>query len=390
MLLEIIKMSFNTLKSNVFRTFLTVLGVVIGIASIIGLTALTEGAQDTMMKELANLGGDTLYVGITSESSKTYFNETDIATLKEVEGVTGIMPSTSGYYSISGMFGIEDFVLTTGVNELYFERNDNIIEGRALNYYDVLYKTNVVVLGEDLAENLFANMSPIGESVKIKGVDFIVVGVAETTNGLSFVTGSNCCYVPYTHIESTFLSGGITSLEIYYDTDIREFSAIEASTEQTLYYMLNSNEDAYSTFSMESILEMVALVQDTMSLLMIGIASISLIVGGIGIMNMMLTSVTERTNEIGLKKALGAQKPVILLQFIIEAVIISTIGGILGVALGYSFSAVCAALMDFTPIVTGEAVGIAVAFSAAVGLVFGIMPARKAANLKPIDALRAL
>ncbi|MFI3129140.1 MAG: ABC transporter permease [Bacillota bacterium] len=390
MLLEIIKMSFNTLKSNVFRTFLTVLGVVIGIASIIGLTALTEGAQDTMMKELANLGGDTLYVGITTDSSKSYFNETDIESLQEIEGVTGIMPSTSGYYSVSGTFGIEDFVTTTGVNELYFERNENIIEGRALNYYDVLYKTNTVVLGEDLAESLFANMSPIGESVKIKGVDFIVVGVAETTNGLSFVTGSNCCYVPYTHIESTFLSGGITSLEIYYDTDIRDFDSVEAEVEQTLYYMLNSNEDAYSTFSMESILEMVALVQDTMSLLMIGIASISLIVGGIGIMNMMLTSVTERTNEIGLKKALGAQKPVILLQFIIEAVIISTIGGILGVGLGYAFSGVCAALMDFTPIITGGAVGIAVAFSAAVGLVFGIMPARKAANLKPIDALRAL
>lgn len=390
MLVEIIKMSFNTLKSNVFRTFLTVLGVVIGIASIIGLTALTEGAQDRMMSELANLGGDTLYVSITSDSAKTYFNETDIELLKEIDGITGIMPSASGYYSVSGEFGIEDFIQTTGVNELFFERNNNIIEGRAINYYDVLYKTNVVVIGEDLSQNLFANMSPIGETVKIKGIDFVVVGVAETTNGLSFTTGSNCCYVAYPHIESTFLSGGISSLEMYYDTDVRAFEEIEASTEQSLFYMLNSSEDAYSLFSMESILEMVELVQDTMSLLMIGIAGISLIVGGIGIMNMMLTSVTERTNEIGLKKALGAQKPVILLQFIIEAVIISTIGGILGVGLGFTFSAVCASLMDFTPIVTAEAVGIAVAFSAAVGLVFGIMPARKAANLKPIDALRAL
>lgn len=390
MLLETIKMSFKTLRSNVMRTFLTILGVVIGIGSIIALTSITEGATDLMMSELSSFGSDTIYISITDDSTKDYFNEADIESISSLTAVTGVMPTSTGYYTVSSELGMEEFMTTTGVNELYFERNDIILEGRGLNYYDIEYKTNVVVLGEDLAEKLFFNMSPIGETVKIGGIDFTVVGVAEENVGISLTTGSEVCYVAYSHIQSTFLSGGVLSLEVYYDTDMVSSDEMESILEQELYYMLNSNEDAYWIFSMAAILDLIDTMMATMNYLLIGIAAISLLVGGIGIMNMMLTSVTERTNEIGLKKALGAEKSVILLQFIVEAIIISTIGGIIGVAVGYGLGGVAGFFMDFSPIVTSEAILIAVGFSAAVGLGFGIMPARKAANLKPIDALRAL
>ncbi len=390
MLLETIKMSFKTLRSNIMRTFLTILGVVIGIGSIIALTSITEGATEVMMSEMSSFGADTIYISITENSTKDYFNESDIEVFENLSGVTGVMPTASGYYTISSELGLEEFISTSGVSEMYFERNDIILEGRGLNYYDILYKTNAVVIGEDLSEMLFANMSPIGETIKISGMDFVVVGVAEENVGISLTTGSEICYVAYSHIQSTFLSGGLTSLEIYYDTDSYSSDEMEAAIEQELYYMLNSNEDAYWIFAMAAILDLVDTMMATMNYLLIGIAAISLLVGGIGIMNMMLTSVTERTNEIGLKKALGAEKSIILLQFIVEAIIISTIGGIIGVAVGYGLGGIAGMFMDFSPVVTSQAIMVAVGFSAAVGLGFGIMPAQKAANLKPIDALRAL
>lgn len=386
---ETLKMSFKTLTSNAMRTFLTVLGVVIGIGSIIGLTSITEGTTAVMMEELSVMGGDTVYVAITSDSAKTTFNETDIAKFLEIDGVTGVQPSVTGYYTFISEQSTEQFVSVTGVNNLFFERNDLITDGRAVNYYDSLYKSNVVVLGDELAFDLFGNSSPVGETVKINGITFSVIGVASELSGLTFSSG-NVAYIPYAHMESTFLSGGITTLEIYYDIDAMTSDEAVEEIEQTLYYMLNNNEDAYTTFSMQAILDMMETMTSMMGYLMTGIAAISLLVGGIGIMNMMLTSVTERTNEIGLKKALGAEKSVILLQFIVEAVIISVIGGIIGIICGYTIGIICGALLGFDAIVTFGAVALAVTFSAAVGLVFGIMPAKKAANLSPIDALRAL
>ncbi len=386
---ETLKMSVKTLKSNVMRTFLTVLGIVIGIGSIIGLTSITEGATQMMISEISALGSDKLFVGITSQSTKDYFTESDFETLENVVGVTAVSPSVSGYYSMSSELGLETAIETQGVNEIFFEKNNIITEGRALNYYDVEYKTNAVVIGEDLANDLFANMSPIGEKIKINGIEFNVVGVAESYNSTSMSTGSEIAYIVYPHMESTFLQGGITNIEVYFDTDMGS-SVVEANVEQALYFMLNSNEDAYSIFSMQGILDIVETMTSTMALLMAGIAAISLLVGGIGIMNMMLTSVTERTNEIGLKKALGAEKSVILLQFIVEAVIISLIGGIVGIGFGYALAALCGLFMDFTAIVTANAIAFSVIFSMLIGLVFGIFPAKKAAALRPIEALRAL
>ena len=385
---EILKMSVKTLKSNFMRTLLTILGIVIGVASIIALTAMGEGATETLMTELSSLGSDKFFVSIDQGNAKNYLSDIDLSKIAETEGVIAVSPNITGRYDVTGAYATEKKIKIEGKDHVFFDKNDILLEGRGLNQFDVLNKTNVVVIGEDLSKNLFGNISSLDKKIKIKGIEFTVVGVTKSFNGASMETGSDVAYVPYTFLTSIFAQGGINSIEVYFDTSL-ELSEVKTDLETTLYFIFNSAE-SYNIFSIEGIMAMLEMMTQTMGALVTGIASIALLVGGIGIMNMMLTSVTERTNEIGLKKALGAKNKVIMLQFIVEAVIISLIGGLLGILLGYGLANIGGIVLDFTPIITMSAILQATGFSIAVGLIFGIFPAKKAAKLKPIEALRSL
>ena len=252
----------------------------------------------------------------------------------------------------------------------------------------------VCIIDQDLADNLFLGENPIGQQVIVNGIRYTVVGLEGTDDSLMSamaIMGASTdgtIIIPYTNAMKMAGSSSITSLEIYIaDTDRTD--ELTSDVEAVLYKAFNENEDCYSTFSMDSLLDTMNKMMSTMTYMLAGIASIALLVGGIGIMNMMLVSVSERTKEIGLRKAMGATPGRIQLQFLLEAIVLSLMGGIIGVILGLIISFVGAQLLNTNFTISMSAIALGVGFSATVGIIFGWAPARKASALNPIDALRS-
>ncbi|MEG2002552.1 MAG: ABC transporter permease [Clostridia bacterium] len=388
MFFETIRMAFSNLVHNKMRTFLTVLGVIIGIASIISLMTLAQGATDMVAGNLVNAGANKLSTQVMGDGSKLGLSENDLLKIKEIDNVDYITANVSSRIPITFNGASYDRMTVKGIDGNFFRNasDDVLTEGRLIYEVDCQNMTKVCVLTSSLSQKLFGKMSPIGYSIQIKGISFVVVGVLDSTN--SSVGMEDAVMIPQTTATNTLGFGAVKAFDVYLkDTAIS--GTTKAQIEDKLYTIFNENEDAYSVFDMQVIMDMFQTVMSTMNGLLTGIAAISLLVGGIGIMNMMLVSVSERTNEIGLRKALGAKPSIILLQFILEAVIIALAGGLIGVALGLAISSILGIALNVTPSVTFGIVALAVGFSAMVGLVFGIVPARRAAKLNPIDALRS-
>jgi putative ABC transport system permease protein len=370
------------------RSFLTMLGIVIGVASIIALITIVQGATGSITSQISALGADKLTIQAIGTPLKQGLNEKDLDKLSQVEYVSHVSPTISGNTSVIYNGQVKTAVSVQGKNQVYFQTgNDNMSAGRTINILDVENKNQVAVIGSDIATELFYGENPIGKEITVKGNTYTVIGLLKPTSGFSMGSTNKAILVPYTAAMTTLNIRNITSVEIFM-SDSSKADIIISNIEGVLREAFNYRDNAFSIFNMQDMLDTMGNITGMMSLLLAGIASISLIVGGIGIMNMMLVSVTERTAEIGLRKALGAEPSSIQLQFLIESAFLSFVGGIIGIIVGLGIAIAASRLIGFDLSMALTTVVLAAGFSAAVGIIFGWMPARNASRLNPIDALR--
>ncbi|MDO4284238.1 MAG: ABC transporter permease [Eubacteriales bacterium] len=388
------KMSVQNIKSNKMRTFLTTLGIIIGVTAVIALITIVNGVIDYVMGEFSSLGAGTLNVTVSGSPLKSGLSEQELAEIEDLDNVAGISPSVDSTSTASRNGNYLDTVAVQGRSDYYFAEGDLIAHGRALTKIDIEQETYVCVIDSDLAESLFPGEDPVGSELTVGGGRYTVVGIlGEDDNLMSSMSAANSnadgtVIIPYTNAMKLSGNSRVRSLTVYVaDTD--QTDALQDELDQLLASDFNGDEDCYSIFSMDSLLDTMNEMMSIMTYMLAGIASIALLVGGIGIMNMMLVSVTERTKEIGLRKAMGATPERIQMQFLLEAVILSLIGGLVGVVLGLVISFAAAYLLGTPFVLSISAVALGVGFSAAVGILFGWTPARKASRLNPIDALRS-
>ena len=385
---ESIKMAWSNIVHNRMRSFLTVLGVVIGVASIIALITIVQGATGSITSQISALGADKITVTAMGTPLKQGLNKKDLERLSQIESVSNISPTISSKTSIATALDVKTDVSVQGKNDVYFTLNKDLLSlGRGINILDVKNKTKVAVIGSDIAKELYFGKNPVEQNILINGSTYTVIGVLNPSSGFSMGSSNEAVLIPYTSAMSSLGVKSITNLDVYMADSTQSAKIIE-NIEFVLNEAFNYKDKAFSVFNMQDMLDTIGNITGMMSLLLAGIASISLIVGGVGIMNMMLVSVTERTTEIGLRKALGAEPASIQLQFIIEAIFLSMFGGIIGLIIGVLIAFISAILIGFTFSLTINTILLAVGFSAAVGIIFGYFPAKKASKLNPIDALR--
>ncbi|AET66321.1 ABC-type transport system, involved in lipoprotein release, permease component [Desulfosporosinus orientis DSM 765] len=388
MLRESMKMAWNNIVHNKMRSFLTVLGVLIGVASIIALITIVQGATGSITSQISSLGADKITIQVMGTRLKQGLSENDLKLLSEVENVSGVSPTVSGKIPLVFNRNLKQGVSVQGKNEIYLQKEKDILaKGRVINSMDVSNKNPVAILGSDLAKELFFGIDPMGQQLLLNGHTVTLIGVLKETSASIMGSTNHLIILPYTSAMKIMGVRSISNVDVYM-RDANQSEKITNDLTSILNSAFNYRENAFTVLNMQNMIDVISNITGMLTLLLAGIASISLIVGGIGIMNMMLVSVTERTTEIGLRKALGAEPSQIQLQFLIESIFISLFGGILGLLIGMSIAFAASILMKFTFVMTAWTIILAVGFSAAVGIIFGLAPARKASRLNPIDALR--
>ncbi len=379
-----LKMAVSSLASNKGRSFLTMLGIIIGVFSVTILITIVDGATGQMTGSLESMGSNMVMVSVNTPRP-TYIKTDDLDTLVVDEDILQIGATTGGSANITA--GTESTTANvTGVTGNYADMQGLVLDnGRFLTDMDVEVRSNNVVIDYDTAEELFGTSRAVGSTLMINGDEFTVVGVLEGSDTAGIMS-STTVHIPVSTAQRMFEN---TEFDMIY-VQASSADSVESvvSTMEALMLERLGDEDYFTITNNEAILDMMDEMIGIMVAVLAGIASISLLVGGIGIMNIMLVSVTERTREIGVRKAIGAKKFDILSQFVTEAVLLCVTGGILGLLLGYGGSMAAGALMDMEFAVSMSTISLALGFSLFVGLVFGIYPANKAAKLRPIEALR--
>ena len=393
MMVESVRMSVSNIRQNRMRSFLTILGIMIGVTAVIALVTTISGVSTSISDSFSSMGASTMTLSATGtdlQGGLTAENMEEIAGLDHVEGVS---PSVSLSVTAARGDAYESGVRVAGRNDDYFvQEPDTLTRGRAVNSIDLDQSLRVCLISEELVETFFYGDDPIGQELYLDGMRFTVVGVlaADADSSVSSMfSGSDAVIVPYTTALKMNGETLVSSLTLYID-EANAAEIVESELETCLDAIFDYEDDTYSITTMESIADTMESMLSMMSALLGGIASIALLVGGIGIMNMMLTSVTERTVEIGLKKAIGARPGQIQAQFLIESFLLSMVGGLAGVVLGIALSAILCQVLGTGFSLSYGAIALGVGFSAAVGVLFGWSPARKASRLNPIDALRRM
>ncbi|KAB2865595.1 MAG: FtsX-like permease family protein [Exiguobacterium chiriqhucha] len=381
MIRENIRMAWLTVISHKMRSFLTILGIVIGTASIIALMTIISGVTDSINEEVATFGADRMTVQI-EDASKSGVSVAELDRLEAIDGVRSVSPTTTQQTDVyvTSQTSTQSVI---GKSNSYFD-DSTVATGRGLTPVDVSQQTHVALLGDTLAKKAFPTTSPLGETIVIGGIRYTVVGTLAPSSEFSMST-DEAVIIPVTTALQQFHQNTIASFDIY--TDAGQSETVNEAVTQQLTTAFNGR-DTFTVTSFEDALASIDQINALLSMLLVGIASISLLVGGIGIMNMMLVSVTERTSEIGLRKALGATPGKIRQQFLFESVLLSLLGGFVGLVVGGLLAFGLTLVMGVPFTLASSTIGLALGFSILIGVVFGYIPARKASNLQPIEALR--
>lgn len=393
-MLQSFKLALKSIWSNKVRSLLTMLGIIIGVAAVIILVSIVNGYMSYMTESFASMGTNQITVRVTNLTSRYVTVEEMYDFYEENSDLFSQMsPSVSVSASVKHSGDTMDSTSVTGVSEEYLDMNDeNLISGRFLSYSDVSTRQKVAVLGYYTAAQLFGSADQaVGQKILISGYGYTVIGVIEVQDEENLEDGGDddVVYIPYSTAVRLAWSG-IPSNYIFATVDTQTETTTAATTAlETFLYSIYKDEDLYRVTAMSEMLDNLNSMISQMSLMLGGIAGISLLVAGVGVMNIMLVSVTERTREIGIRKALGARPGVILQQFVLEAITTSVIGGLIGIAIGCGVCSLVGQFMDFDAPPTFGAIVVSFTVSVLIGLVFGYMPARNAANLNPIDALRS-
>ncbi len=396
--------ALDSLTSNKLRSGLTVLGIVIGVGAVIAMLAIGRGAQETITGSISSIGTNLLFVArggseeVRNPKPLTLDDAQAIADPFSAPSVVGVAPLLTGTVEVS-FAGESTFTMGMGVTPDYrFVRNVELQEGEFISESHLLGRAAVVILGPDVAEKLFGRSEGVvGETVRIEGQPFRVIGVTVPKGGSGFNNEDDRLLVPLSTAQVRLLSRAQGRVDMIIAQAISAEAVPSAQDEIAAVLRARHRtpigEDDFTIFTQQDFLDTARTITGVLTIFLGGIAAISLLVGGIGIMNIMLVSVTERTREIGLRKAVGARKRDILVQFLIESSLLSLAGGLIGIALGWGLSMAVGVIAaannaDLNPRVSLDAVLLATIFSAAVGLFFGLYPAKRAADLEPVEALR--
>lgn len=383
-------LAFSSILSNKMRSFLTMLGIIIGVAAVIILVSIMDGVTGQVTDAFQSLGMNTVTVSINSRGSTRSVEPEEMYALADEnpELISYISPTVTTSAVIKAPSGTDNTTgSVTGVDETYDKIKSLTVEqGRFLQYVDVSKEQKVCVIGTYYEQEYFERGKALGEKLRINGEPYTIVGVLEEKADSAENSSDQCVYIPYTKAAKMSWNSTISTYTVMAaNTDFMDRTT--AILEQKLTELLGSS-DSYAVISTKEIADEMSSITNTLKAALVCIAGISLLVGGIGIMNIMLVTVTERTREIGIRKSLGAKKKHIMQQFVFEAGTVSGIGGVLGIVAGILLSTLAGKLLGITVVASVGAIILAFSVSVAIGIVFGYLPAKNAANLNPIDALR--
>lgn len=383
-------LALKSLSGSKMRAVLTMLGIIIGVAAVIIIVSLVNGVTSDIIDQFEQMGATTINVSVMGRGGNRSVSIDDMQNLvtDNPKLLKSMTPSITipGTTAKNGSNNVNPTTLA-GVNENYTDiKGLELMYGRGLQYADSEYRLRNCVVGTYIAKELFGTTNALGETLKINGINFSVVGVLDETGDSKEAGADDIILVPYTMAQK--ITSGFSMGTYIFNAKSKEVSAEAQSLIEEYLFKVFSSENAYRVSNMSEMIDTINEMTGTMSLMLACIAGVSLLVGGIGIMNIMLVSVTERTREIGIRKSLGATPWDIMSQFVVEAITVSCLGGVIGIVLGIVGSFVAAKLMDMKASISLVAIMISFTVSAFIGIAFGYFPAKKASRLNPIDALR--
>ena len=390
--LLLVRTSLRSIFANKMRSFLTILGIVIGVAAVLIMISVGNSASVAVTSQIEGLGSNVIFVVARFHGGGKPLSLEDADALRRIAGVRQVSPEVNAQATVVNRDRTYTASLIGALPEYEQVRNSRPAAGRFITEADVASRSRVVVLGHNVYKELFNSANPIGQTIKLNGTLFTVVGVLEEKGGGAFGASlDDVVIVPLSTAMFRILGSRDIAFISVQVADPVYVDAVRDTIEQVLmqrHGLRTADEADFALFSQADILSTMSTVTNILTILLAGIAAISLLVGGIGIMNIMLVSVTERTREIGIRMAVGARRRDILFQFLLESMLLCSVGGVAGIVLGIAGANVVANIGGWKSIILPSTIALSFLFSAAVGLFFGIYPAAKASRLKPIEALR--
>ena len=393
-LLDSLKIALSSILAHKLRSALTMLGIIIGVGSIITVVAIGQGGEMSLKSEFSGSGNNTVPIQFKEDMNeplsigeRPQITDEDLFEIKKIPEIKHVITTNSSMEPLN-LNEKKDMVSVIGLDSEYFEVNQiKVKKGRSLNKFDVEQGSNVVMISTDVKDIFYPKENPVGKIIEIRGQPLQIIGIYKSDNGFMGMSIPELL-IPISIWPTIYGKSEIQNIVVQAETPDQLEIAGKKAVDVLNNRKSNDISGKYEIMDLKKLQEGLSQLTKIMTMVISGVAGISLVVGGIGVMNIMLVSVTERTREIGVRKALGATRSKILLQFLIEAVMLTLLGGLIGIALGYSGAYIVSKIAGWPPLVSWEVVVGGVLFSMTLGIVFGLIPANKAAKLDPIESLR--